>query len=149
MIPSLLFFVPIFPIKLLIPGTWLATPTILRLMLASVSLCNPKFSLTAYACASTLSTMLWLLSTRRRSSSMYSASASPGFCDRYASMSLRTFERRLARSRAVEMLFRNRVSSVRCCVSISRCRARLVDFRAEVVASESRRRWSCARRADR
>lgn len=47
MIPSLLFFAPIRPIKLLMPGTWLATPTTLRLILAKVSLCAPKLSLTA------------------------------------------------------------------------------------------------------
>lgn len=55
-------------------------------------------------------------------------------------MSERTLERRLARSRAVERVFRRRRSSVRCWVRISRWRERLVDLRAEGVGSESRRR---------
>ncbi|KAH4001941.1 hypothetical protein HBH98_173050 [Parastagonospora nodorum] len=47
MIPSLLFFDPIRPMRLLMPGTWLAAPTILLLMFASVSRCTLKFSCTA------------------------------------------------------------------------------------------------------
>jgi hypothetical protein len=70
MMPSLLFFDPIRPIRLLIPGTWLAAPTILRLMFASVSLCTPKFSCTAYAWLRTESATLCELSMRFRSSSM-------------------------------------------------------------------------------
>lgn len=54
-IPSLLFFADILPIRLFNPGTWLAAPVILRLMLARVSLCKPKFSLIAYAWLKTLS----------------------------------------------------------------------------------------------
>lgn len=73
--PSLRFFADILPIKLFKPGTWLAAPVILLLMLAKVSLCNPKLSLTAYAWLSTLSAMLLLLSIRALSSSIYSASA--------------------------------------------------------------------------
>ena len=70
MMPSLLFFAEILPIKVLIPGTWLAAMVILRLMLDSVSRCRTKLSLTAYAWLSTLSVMLWLLSMRLRSLSM-------------------------------------------------------------------------------
>lgn len=64
-------------------------------------------------------------------------------------MSLRTLERRFARSRAVAIWAFWRESSVRCWVRISRWRARLVDFRAEGVDSESRVRASCWRRAER
>ena len=46
-------------------------------------------------------------------------------------MSERTVERRLERSRAVARVDLRRESSERCWVRISRCRARLVDFRAE------------------
>lgn len=70
MIPSLLFFEPMRVIKLLMPGTWLAAPTILRWMLDNVSLCILKFSFTAYAWLSTESATLWELSMRLRSSSM-------------------------------------------------------------------------------
>tara|TARA_R110002060_G_scaffold42550_1_gene54005 strand:- start:705 stop:935 length:231 start_codon:yes stop_codon:yes gene_type:complete len=48
-IPSLLFFADILPIRLFKPGTCAAAPVILRLILASVSLCSPKLSFTAYA----------------------------------------------------------------------------------------------------
>jgi len=64
-------------------------------------------------------------------------------------MSERTLERRLARSRAVEICDFKRESSVRCCERISRWRARLVDLRAEVVGSESRIRESWPIRAER
>ena len=64
-------------------------------------------------------------------------------------MSERTLESRFARSRAVEICDFKRESSVRCCERISRCRARLVDLRAEVVASESRMRESWPIRAER
>jgi hypothetical protein len=64
-------------------------------------------------------------------------------------MSERTLERRFARSRAVEICDFKRESSVRCCERISRCRARLVDLRAEVVGSESRMRESWPMRAER
>jgi hypothetical protein len=57
-------------------------------------------------------------------------------------MSDRTFESRFARSRAVEICDFSRDSSARCCCRISRCLARLVDLRAEVVGSESRMRDS-------
>lgn len=49
MIPSLLFFAEIFPINVFNPGTTLAAPCILLLILASVSRCSPKLSFTAYA----------------------------------------------------------------------------------------------------
>lgn len=45
-IPSLLLFAPIFPIKEFTPGIWPAAPTIRRLMLARVSPCKPKLSFT-------------------------------------------------------------------------------------------------------
>jgi hypothetical protein len=64
-------------------------------------------------------------------------------------MSERTLERRFARSRAVEICDFKRESSVRCCERISRCRAKFVDLRAEVVASESRMRESWPIRAER
>jgi hypothetical protein len=142
-IPSLLFFVPILPMRLLMPGTWLAAPTILRLMFASDSRCTLKFSWTAYAWLSTESATLCELSMRRRSSSMYSASAWPGFEDRYASMSDRTLVRRFARFRASVMVDLRRRSSRRWSESISRCRERLFCFTAEdECASESSRRVS-------
>ena len=140
--PSLLFFAPILPIKLLIPGTWLAAPTILLLMLASVSLCIRKLSFTAYAWLSTLSAMLCELSIRLRSSSMYSASAVSGFADRYASMSDRTFDKRFALLRASEMVDFKRAKSRRWSDNISRWRARLFCFTADCPDSESRRRES-------
>lgn len=64
-------------------------------------------------------------------------------------MSDRTFERRFARSRAVEICDFRRESSARCCWRISRCRERLVDLRAEVVDSLSRMRESWPIRAER
>lgn len=53
-------------------------------------------------------------------------------------MSERTLERRFARSRAALICDFSLESSVRCCWRISRCRARLVDLRAEGVGSLSR-----------
>lgn len=47
MIPSRLFLADILPMSVFIPGIWLAAPVILLLMLANVSLCKPKLSLTA------------------------------------------------------------------------------------------------------
>lgn len=64
-------------------------------------------------------------------------------------MSLRTLESRFARSRVVEIWDRRRESSVRCWERISRCRDRLVDFKAEALLSLSRSRVSWARRAER
>ena len=64
-------------------------------------------------------------------------------------MSLRTLERRFARSRAVEIWDFRRENSLRCVVRISRWRARLVDLRAEGVGSLSRFRESWVRRAAR
>src|SRR4051794_90712 len=64
-------------------------------------------------------------------------------------MSPRTLVSRLARSRAEEICDRRRFSSVRGWGSSSRGRARLVDFRAEAEDSESSRRVSWARRAER
>ena len=58
-------------------------------------------------------------------------------------MSERTFESRLARLRASRIWDFRRESSRRCSWRISRCRERLFCFRAEAVASESRRRESC------
>jgi hypothetical protein len=64
-------------------------------------------------------------------------------------MSLRTLERRFARSRAVEIWDFRRENSLRCVVRISRWRARLVDLRAEGVGSLSRCRDSWVRRVAR
>lgn len=64
-------------------------------------------------------------------------------------MSLRTLESRFARSRVLEIWDFRRRSSVPCCSKISRCRARLVDFRADALASLSRRRVSWESRAER
>jgi len=64
-------------------------------------------------------------------------------------MSDLTFDNKFARSRDVEMDDFSRESSVLCCCNISLCRARFVDFRAEVVGSESSSRESCDMRADR
>lgn len=64
-------------------------------------------------------------------------------------MSVRTLERRFARSRAVLIVDLSRESSVRCCCKISLCRERFVDFRAEVVGSESRMRERWERIAER
>lgn len=87
--------------------------------------------------------MLWLLSSLRLSSSMYSASAASGLSlDRYASISLRTFDSKFARSRVWAICDFKRDSSVRCCCSISLCLARFVDFSADGVGSESRTRAS-------
>jgi hypothetical protein len=61
-------------------------------------------------------------------------------------MSLRTLERRFARSRAVEIWDFRRENSLRWVVRISRWRARLVDLRAEGVGSLSRCRESWVRR---
>ena len=69
-IPSLLFFVPILCMSPLIPGICAAAPVILLWILLRLSLCRAKLSFTAYAWLSTESAMLWLLSSRRRSSSM-------------------------------------------------------------------------------
>lgn len=69
-IPSLLFFDPILCISPLIPGICAAAPVIRLWMLLKLSRCSAKLSLTAYAWLSTASVMLWLLSSRRRSSSM-------------------------------------------------------------------------------
>ena len=69
-IPSLLFLVPILCMSPLIPGICAAAPVILLWMLLRLSLCNAKLSFTAYAWLSTESAMLWLLSSRRLSSSM-------------------------------------------------------------------------------
>ena len=143
MIPSLRFFADILPIRLLIPGTWLAAVVIRRLMLASVSLCRVKLSLTAYAWLNTLSAMLWLLSTRFLSWSMYSASAASGLFARYSSMSDRTFVNRLARSRACCRAERSRVSSRLWVDSFSLRRTRLFCLRAEEVRADSDSR-SCA-----
>lgn len=143
---SLRLLFPIFPIKAFTPGTWLAAPTILRLMLVIVSRWMPKFSLIAYAWLSTPSITPWLSSMRRRSSNMYSASAAAGFEERNASMSDRTFERRFARSRDSAIADVRRDNSRLWSVRISRWRARLFCLRAEEVsvASESRRRASWA-----
>ena len=64
-------------------------------------------------------------------------------------MSDRTFDRRFARSRAVDICDFSRDSSARCCWRISRCLARLVDLRADVVGSESRMRDNWPIKADR
>lgn len=64
-------------------------------------------------------------------------------------MSVRTLERRFARSRDCEIVDLSRESSVRCCCRISRWRERLVDFRAEVVGSLSRMRERWERIAER
>jgi hypothetical protein len=142
MIPSLRRFELILPIRLLMPGIWLAAPVILLLMLAKVSRWNPKFSFTAYAWLRTLSAILWLLSMRLRSSSMYSASAADGFDALYASMSERTLERRFALLRASVRDDFRRDSSRRWSCKISRWRARLFCLTADMVGSESRRRVS-------
>lgn len=76
---------------------------------------------------------------------MYSASCWLGFDSRYASMSERTLDRRLTRSRVSAMEALMRRSSLRWSVRISRWRARLFCLRAEAVRvdSVSRRRESC------
>ena len=145
-IPSLLFLAEILPISVLIPGTWLAASVMRRLMLASVSRCSAKLSWTAYAWLSTLSATSWLRSSRARSPSMYSASASAGLAARYAEMSSRTLPSRLARSRASCSVARSRERSRRWSDSLSRSSARLFCLSADEVsvASESSRRPSWA-----
>lgn len=144
MMPSLRLLVPILEIKPFTPGICAAAEVIRRLILASVSLCMPKFSLIEYACANTPSITLWLWSSRPRSCSMYSASASAGFELRKASMSERTFARRCCRSRASEIDDLSRRSSWRCSVRSSRWRERLFCFSVDVLNafSESSRRES-------
>lgn len=144
MMPSRLFLADILPMMELMPGTLLAARVILRFMLASVSRCMTKLSLTAYAWLRMLSVMLWLLSTRLRSSSMYSASAASGLLARYSLMSDRTLVSRLARSRACCSVDRSRARSRLCEESFSRSSERLFCFRADEVrdASESSSRAS-------
>jgi len=64
-------------------------------------------------------------------------------------MSDLTFDNRLARSRACAICDFILVSSVRCCVRISLCRARLVDFSADCEGSESKSRESCPNKVER
>lgn len=88
--------------------------------------------------------MLWLLSMRFRSSSMYSASAASGLFARYVWMSSRTLESKFARFLASCSADRNRPRSRLCSASFSRRSERLFCLRAEDVrlASESKRRAS-------
>lgn len=89
--------------------------------------------------------MLWLLSMRLRSLSMYSASAASGLLARYSSMSDRTFVRRLALSRACCREPRNRVRSRLWVDSFSRRSDKLFCLRADEVRvvseSSSRASW--------
>lgn len=95
--------------------------------------------------------MLWLRSILPLSPIMYSCSAASGLFVWYASISLLTFGRRFARLRESWSCDLSRVSSRRCSWRTSRCRERLFCFVAEAVrvASESRRRESCAIRESR
>lgn len=148
-IPSLLFLLPILCIKSFTPGNWLAAKVILRLTLAKVSLCIPKFSLIVYAWLIIPSITLWLLSRCPLSCSIYSASCSSAL--RLDSISARTFASKCCLFLASPIWAINRRNSCRWSVRSSRCRVRLFCLSADVLRadSESNRRDNWERRVSR